>query len=1596
MDQISTQSIVKGGLDTDHMVSDVQQGFVTDCLNAINSAIDGQQISYQNEEGSVFCLSLPDGYRCIGVRNIMQLERVVYLLANPSTGHSLVGYVPMNSCDLNILLDDSIPGSDLIGFDINYPVHKIEVKTTNCSTQIYFTDRNKPRRYIDLDNLPFKTGTTNQVDTNKMNVQPDFSIPTITSTQITIGGNLIEGDYQFCIQYSNIRSEGLTSFYSVSNPVRIFLDNKLSLDFNLQANKAITVQIDNLDTTGLYGHFNLVVIKTINKVTTPELVGTYPIQGTTSTITYSGLEQSNTNIQLTLSEVMQQFEYYDLAGDIYQVDNVIGWADLVKEEDISYQKIWNQVKVLWETWQLPTTPSEGYSNGINCANLEGYMRDEVYALEGCFLFSNGKQSTRFHIPGRALIPGHDDVPVTGDNHDMYVLSTDKCSAPPGTLPKWKVYNTATLDGTDHVYNPTDDCYKGPYQFGKMGYHESTEKYPDNVAIWGPLANQPIRHHRFPDSLITHIHSNNPNGANDSYINYNNFVYPIGFKIDIGSLYNAIQTSPDLTDAEKRQIVGFKVMRSIRGDNAEIVAKGLFYNMGSYTKGGSSYYYPNYPLNDVNPDVFISSTYVNDKTGDNVSNRLNNFQKGRYTFHSPDTHFNQPPIGNCFTKMETVEYGYAKCHFVQVEDNAGEKLRSKKAIEIALAAGIISMLGINVDVQTGTSTTVTVAPRVDPQNFFPTFNNMLEILDKLTPYINYGWQYNCAGFYGQYVPVPEASVIAGVTGNKQRFIEFGGYLTSGVNSSYGDDQPINNINRESSVYVSLVDDLPYSFIQGGNPDNTRITASDAGVCGESIPFFRDVNCYYGSIKRAIPNQYGQIFSYQVANTGFTHFFKDGIIDYTDTIFGGDIFICPFSLKIKHPFYNKSTVGKPSGYDIDYDQDDVYKTNTGNVGYPIFYYSTNNKLINIDNSAVSGQITNFVNTFSTTWGIIGSIATLGLIPLIQSMILLIMLIQNGLLTTLGIKITNLDCPNGGLSNDDDIYEKGMAYLYSYGISTFYVESQINVDMRQAYNNKEGDFYPHVGGDIPDYWLQEKNVPIAFDNTYTYNQTYSKENKETSFTLLRPDWQPDQLCYINYNNRTIWSEQTAQEDTRNNWLVYKPANLFDFPKAFGNVVAVNTLETRAVLVRYQNHCQIYNAMATVETTAVNATLGTGALFSGTQPIDFPRTTTGYIGTQNKFLISTENGHIFCDAQRGKVVLVRGTATEELSGPKYLNHKWFQNNLPFNITKVFPEYPIDNAFNGVGLHGIYDNYYKRLIITKVDYLPDEGVYYDGERFYIDSGTETITSFTTEFDIETDSYIEVPVRTEVPGRVYIELGDPEYFCNKSWTISFSFLSNAWISPHSYHPNYYVEFPDFFQAGYNDSTSDIWDHNNTFSLFCNFRGVQYPYILERPYSYQYMDQLLQYIEEYATVLQYSDWNIYTEPDNQVYFTQCIVYNNQASTGLLNLIPKDMNNRAQYRQYPIYNTNSIDVLVTKVTHLYNINMLWNNQITANNPQWETQCTPELGNKKLNSSNFDYTVKSYKKYPLMAKDCKVRMIMDIDMNPYKIINKFALTQTQNVYS
>jgi hypothetical protein len=151
--------------------------------------------------------------------------------------------------------------------------------------------------------------------------------------------------------------------------------------------------------------------------------------------------------------------------------------------------------------------------------------------------------------------------------------------------------------------------------------------------------------------------------------------------------------------------------------------------------------------------------------------------------------------------------------------------------------------------------------------------------------------------------------------------------------------------------------------------------------------------------------------------------------------------------------------------------------------------------------------------------------------------------------------------------------------------------------------------------------------------------------------------------------------------------------------------------------------------------------------------------------------------------VFLIQGTQVDDLSAFGSGVNRFFTDHLAFEILRWFPNVDVDNHFNGVGLHGVFDSKFDRVIISKLDYIPlSKDIKYN--------------STTKEF------YIEEIINNLVLTTV-VDLKDSEYFCNKSWTLSFNVNTKTWISFHSYIPNWYIAENNFFYSGINGCCDDF-------------------------------------------------------------------------------------------------------------------------------------------------------------------------------------------------
>jgi hypothetical protein len=313
--------VARTGLNLDSSINQVGPGRVTYALNAAVENFDGSTVSYQNELGNELCLIFPTGYKLIGEHYIPEKRKHIFFLANPLTGGSEIGYMDNNDCQYNTLVNASC-----LNFSVNHPIPKVVHRITNCTTELYWTDGFNPRRYLDIEDIPYKlvAGTpscdpvyNDELDCNQLKLQPNFNIPEITIVDVASSGNLTAGTYQFAVQYADAGGNELTSYYSVTNPLPIADEFITSVNFNYNVGKSIVVNVSNLDLTGQFQYFNLAVVKTINDISSVELVGTYNIEQDTEQVTYTGADE--TAIRLSITDIFEKFPYYDIAQDVTAV-----------------------------------------------------------------------------------------------------------------------------------------------------------------------------------------------------------------------------------------------------------------------------------------------------------------------------------------------------------------------------------------------------------------------------------------------------------------------------------------------------------------------------------------------------------------------------------------------------------------------------------------------------------------------------------------------------------------------------------------------------------------------------------------------------------------------------------------------------------------------------------------------------------------------------------------------------------------------------------------------------------------------------------------------------------------------------------------------------------------------------------------------------------------------------------------------------------------------------------------------------------------------------------------------------------------------------
>jgi hypothetical protein len=227
--------------------------------------------------------------------------------------------------------------------------------------------------------------------------------------------------------------------------------------------------------------------------------------------------------------------------------------------------------------------------------------------------------------------------------------------------------------------------------------------------------------------------------------------------------------------------------------------------------------------------------------------------------------------------------------------------------------------------------------------------------------------------------------------------------------------------------------------------------------------------------------------------------------------------------------------------------------------------------------------------------------------------------------------------------------------------------------------------------------------------------------------------------------------------------------------------------------------------------------------------------------------------------------------------------------------------------------------------------------------------------------------------------------CSKTWNIPVSTITQIDLAAMK------------FQEA---NTSSLWRHLTNPVLYNNFYGCIAPYIIEYPFAYQYHDEIVQNVKDYTKVYKYLstddgvfNYNRKIETDSD-YFNKSIIYNDQQSSGVLQLVDKPQNNLKAYLSYPKYNTDSKTILFSKRDNFYQYNTFWDVVKDKTIPLFINSCQSLSIDKELNQSNMIYTSQSFKKFTIRAKDLKVRQILD-NRSDIHVVSQFLVAPAQISY-
>lgn len=1476
----------KAGLVTDLNDSLIGQEQYSHARNLVHTSKEGDLGTLGNEPSNILCFSAP--YKIIGTISLTDNRVVIFSTDNV---HSEIGIGDTLSCTYSKLYNNSC-----LNFNDGFPVtgeHKNDFQKGNI---IYFTDKRNPPRRIELN----KIDKVNDCD--DIRIFRKVSYPCIT-TKKGQSGNMPNGMYSIALAYV-VNGQVFTDWYGISSRQQLYSTTN---------SNSLEVSISNLDIE--FDDFALVVVGNYVDPTTKGVTKLAKQVGIYSTKSKKILISdfiNSTYLEVPLSSLVIQKPIWVKAGIIASNSNNLFLGDLVSRPEVNYQPKAMTIEAEYVVDQIESDYYENDGSDV------GYYRDENYDFYIQGVYNTGELTDKFHIPGR-IATGIDRSPVS--SVDVYELDKQfsDCEKK-DSIPRWKVENTADK------LNPLNNdftCGRRVLGSGKMGYHESTEVYPDNVPMYGKYANTPIRYHKMPDECKVPRYTT------------------IDGKTYINILGVRFKNIPKFDDSD---IVGYKITRSDRkGGNGTVVARGLMTNVRSYFDStfNENVYYANYPVNDLSPDQFLSSTQTVFKNNKETNfTPLTEYHKDKFTFHSPHTCFEPKYSLGPEIKIESEEVADITGKFDIVYNHPQEKLLTQFAFWAALAIGIVETYfeaqGLKNKVTTNSSGSMSGKAAI---NITATGTAAFQTTPGVSN-VNFG---------------ANLASPTGVSENITSTSQGGGSALS--ISSTATQQAITdllaliatdptNINkwRQLKTYVKILKDVLSVIV------NTGVTAALSAI---SIMRYADevlttIYNFMGYTDYVYQYNAAAIFNRSICvpdGNKRRRLLKSALfIPSTVVSIEGEVFnnlnreesvYFQLNKEIADPITRDTSRNTATGFSIGNDITKKVKS-TGSAFY------VTNKEINPNqygqvgsSSSVSmhGCAFPFDSEFSSTPTIYGGDCIITRFQYQKRMQFFAQNLANTnyqpgteydyrkyrniayprfwmdtskydfgeLLSTKTINYAKFNRTTSSRYNLDNIgndkknisrVDNAFMYLSNNAGLDFFVEADYNVDFRDKQSN-EYPYFSKNNRNVSDIFRSDRlSTPEEFNISRAFSDLYPTE---IYAPMQRNDFDPADPIPSAQPNSVIYSLPSYNLQNIDNWQHFLPANYFAFKQSdYGELTGIHKMDQDGVVFLFSKaspYITMGRDFIQLEQSGRKVTIGDGGLFAQ-DPRETMPTDNNYGACNSKYAFTnTHLGRFYPSEKQGRIFDF-ASAPVDIAGNGM--SFWCKNYMPIYLYKYFPSYPqTENPISGVGYLTVFDSFSETVYICKRDFTPKK----DLVQFIIWDGS----SFRYKGNI-------------------ISLRDERYFNDVSWTLSYSPQEKGFISWHDWHPDWVIQTDNHFMSV---KDKGVWKHNESYDSFCNFYGVDYPFEIEFISNSGQKVEIARSFEYLLEVYHYKNFGRDRFHMHHENFSHLIVSNTEQISPLLALNYNTSNPETNL-QYPKKNPNNLityDILFSKEENKYRINQFW---------------------------------------------------------------------------